>query len=67
MVWILIAEQMPPDDPPNLVILANRRGAMGRFSRTKVDSIGEQVWWIDNRLYDGDDPPTHWLELPPIP
>ena len=68
-MWIPIYEehnQLPPDDLPGRVILANDRGVLGVFSSTKFEH-GERLWWIDDDYYDGDEPPTHYFVLPPLP
>jgi hypothetical protein len=71
MLWIAISDEMPPEwwkDNLGPVVLANRSGVMGVFSNVKTDGPnGDLDWWIDDDYYDGDDPPTHWIRLPPIP
>jgi hypothetical protein len=62
--WVPVATRLPPER--SVVVLANRYGVMGRFSSTHVER-GERLWWIDDDVYDGDCPPTHWIELPAIP
>jgi hypothetical protein len=69
LCWVPISEHLRERLPPEkaVVVLANRYGVLGRFSSTRVDEGGERLWWIDDCYYDGDEPPTHWIELPAIP
>lgn len=48
------------------ILLATSHTVLGMFSGRKLDR-NEDVWFIDDSLYDGDELPVWWMILPPLP
>ena len=67
MTWTAITTTHPDDaNDGRTILLCNAHGVLGIFSGYNNDE-GEDHWFIDDAYYDGDDPPTHWLVVPPCP
>ncbi len=67
--WRAIADEHPAGASPSREILLGSAaaGIMGRFTGFKASPKYGDAWYIDDCLYDGDDPPTHWILLPKVP
>ena len=69
-MWIPIATAHPRyvEVPPgSAILLANASGVLGVGSVYGDDPENGETWLINDAIYDGENVPTHWLLLPPVP